>query len=628
MNQEKYKWWSGRMLSLLICFAICRVLFFALNTASFSEVSYDKIGYSFLLGIRFDASAIVLCNIFYTILVFLPFQWITLKSVQIALKGLYFLINIPMMWINIADSEYYKFTGRRTIIEVLDIANDVLEQSPTLLLGYWYLVLIWIVLCVCLWKSYRYLSTITTPENKLVGTAVWLIVIGLNILIFRGGLQTKPIRTNNAFIFGHNALGNLTLNTPFTFLTSIDAVGITKVSFFEDETIVKNLVKRDTTLHFPVQKTNVVIIILESFAREFMGYKHSYQGYTPFLDSLAKKGIFFNNAFSNGRESIMAVPAVTAIVPQLMAEPYITSAYQSNNIRGIGNLLSKHGYSSAFFHGARNGSMGFEAYARLAGFQSYYGLSQYPEDKTEKDFDGTWGIADEPYLQYVSHELTALQQPFVSTIFTLSSHFPYTIPDKYKGRFSKGDAPIHESIGYADYALKQFFAEAQKQSWYNNTLFILTADHTQANTHKQYATATGAYRVPLIFYHPNPLFLNNIQKVDTDKIVQHTDIVPSILDFLGIKESTLPFGESVFATTDGYAFHYESGNFRIITKKYYVEMNADGRTQLFDIKTSKPLKNTAEQAITTQKLKAFVQYFKNGLIDNSWEKNDIYKLDK
>lgn len=617
--------WLKRITWLLIFYFLLRFLFLFFNIKSFQFADAQQISYTFLYGIKFDLSAIFISNILFTIASLLPFKFTEKQSYQSFLKYFYWIPNIIFFWTNIADFEYYKFIGRRTIFEVFGIMGDVFAQSFSLLGTYWYLIFLWIFVSLLFVKftpnnpNFAITSLRNNRHQIVLKSIIWFLGIGFTILFFRGGFQEKPLRINQAFEQHDNHLGNLTLNTTFTFLTTIDAKGTEKINYFTDNQIVENLIKRDRSSHFSANPTsqNIVIIILESFGKEYMGYKNPYEGYTPFLDSLAKNSLFMENCFANGRESIIAMPAITAAIPQLIEEPFITSSYQSNKFAGLGNLVKKHGYVSSFFHGARNGSMGFEGFSQLAGFDKYYGLNQYPKEKKETDFDKNWGIFDEPYLQYFAAELSKETKPFVGCIFTLSSHHPYPIPAQYKGKFPKGTAEIHESLAYTDLALKHFFATAAKQTWYKNTLFIITADHTQFNTEKKYATPTGAYSVPLILYHPNNQTLIQLKSVtDSTKICQHTDIFPSVLDFLNIsQQQVLPFGESIFAKNQGLAFQLNSGVFRLISEKNYIEMSLDGKTKGFDLKTDKPIKD-----FDTKQLKAYIQYYRNGLIENSWLK--------
>ena len=634
--------WFKRLAWLLVIYFILRVFFVFFNLNAFQVNSFSDVLDSFLIGLTFDLSAIFISNSLLTIFSLLPFRFVDKSGYQHFLKYLYWIPNIVFFWLNIADFEYYKFIGRRTIFEVFGIVSDIGQQAFNLVGAYWYLFIIWAFVSYIFVKGTPVTARINMVrvyaendiffKNRYVKPVVWILSLGVSVLIFRGGFQEKPLRINQAFSQHDSHLGNLALNTTFTFLTTIDAKGTQKVDFFqENERELAKRITRGRNLNIdasivPVsQPQNVVVIILESFAREYMGYKNPYKGYTPFLDSLAAKGIFYENCFANGRESIIAMPAITSAIPQLIDEPFITTSYQSNNFYGLGNIVKSMGYSSSFFHGARNGSMGFEGFSQQAGFGRYYGLNQYPKERKKVDFDKNWGIFDEPYLQYFATELGKENKPFVSCVFTLSSHHPYTIPPQYKGKFPKGTTNVHESIGYSDFALQKFFETAAKQPWFANTLFIITADHTQMNTEPQYANSIGAYRVPLILYHGNKQILQNLSKTaDTHKVCQHTDILPSILDFLQINhQQVLPFGESIFAPDKGIALQYVSGTIRMISrtkanKLIYEEIDADGKTRFFEDNNQLTQLNTQEASDYTDKLKAFLQFYRNGLIDNTW----------
>jgi phosphoglycerol transferase MdoB-like AlkP superfamily enzyme len=613
--------WLKRMSWLVFIYFLLRILFLIFNIKSFQSIDYQQISVAFLYGMKFDLSAIFISNSLLTICSLLPFRFAEKIAYQTFLKYIYWIPNSLFFLVNIADFEYYKFIGRRTIFEVFSIIGDTMEQSVSLLSSYWYLVLIWAIVS---WFFVKFTPPKVAQKkvfHPIIGGAIWLFSIGLTILIFRGGFQEKPLRINQAFVQNNVHLGNLTLNTTFTFLTTIDAKGTEKVSYFADNKQVIGSVNRNRSSSFAPNSTkqNVVIIILESFAKEYMGYQNPYKGYTPFLDSLSKSGVFMSNCFANGRESIIAVPSITSAIPQLIDEPFITSSYQSNKFYGLGTIVKQQGYVSSFFHGARNGSMGFEGFSQLAGFDKYFGLNEYPKNLIDNDFDKNWGIFDEPYLQYFANELSKETKPFVSCVFTLSSHHPYPIPTQYKGKFPKGKAEIHESIGYTDFALKRFFETASKQAWFKNTLFVITADHTQMNTEPTYASPTGAYRVPLLLYCADNQVLSLMKStVNTSKICQHTDVLPTILDFLAINQKqVLPFGESIFEKNEGLAMHFNSGIFTLISEKSYLEMNLEGQAKSFDFKTNKLLKNDEEMS---KKLKAYIQFYRNGLIENSWIK--------
>jgi len=367
-------------------------------------------------------------------------------------------------------------------------------------------------------------------------------------------------------------------------------------------------------------KQNVVIIILESFASEFVGFENEYDAYTPFLDKLSKKGLAFTHHYSNGQRSITSLPAILAGIPHLMEEgSFSISIYQGNTVYGLGYYLRKSGYSTAFFHGGRNGSMGFDGIARISGFKEYYGMNEYPN--AEEDFDGSWGVYDEPYLQYFAEKLSDLNEPFGAVAFTLTSHHPYEIPEKYKNKFlGKKDQPMLKTIQYTDHALEHFFEKAKTQKWYDKTLFVITGDHTHLGKRPEYHNTLGLFDVPLILYHPK----EDIPKVkQPNQISQHADIMPTVLDYLGIeRDKKYYFGRSLFSNEQGVAVYKIAGVFVLVHNDYYLVYTDAIGSRLFKYTPhSSKHEEVKDQPMITKKyeteLKAYMQYYFNGLVENN-----------
>src|SRR5690606_15915248 len=151
----------------------------------------------------------------------------------------------------------------------------------------------------------------------------------------------------------------------------------------------------------------------------------------------------FSRGYANGRKSIDALPSSVAGIPS-SETPFVLSHYSGNNINSLASVLKNHHYYSAFIHVAPNGSLGFSAFVLQSGFDSYIGMTEYGN---KKDFDGHWGIWDEPFLQFMANGINDLKQPFLASAFTLSSHHPFKIPSEYEGVFPKGDIPIHQCVG-------------------------------------------------------------------------------------------------------------------------------------------------------------------------------------
>lgn len=391
------------------------------------------------------------------------------------------------------------------------------------------------------------------------------------------------------------------------------------MDFFKDGNNIEEIYSPVHAYNFEngMDKKNVVIIILESFSREFIGAFNkqlengTYKGYTPFLDSLIEHSLVFPNAFANGRKSIDAMPSIITSIPALVL-PYISSEYASNKVKGLPAILGEQGYSSAFFHGAPNGSMGFQSFAQLSGFDRYRGKTEYNNDA---DYDGIWGIWDEPFFQFYANEMSAMEEPFFTTIFSLSSHHPFKIPEQYEGAFPKGTMPIHQCVGYTDNALRQFFKTASKQKWFKNTLFVITADHNTICHYDKYKNNAGAFAIPLIFFSPG----SELKGADSS-VAQQTDIMPTVLHHLKYSKPFIAFGNNLLADDNRFAINFWSENYQLITDSLAIHFDGKKFSGLFDFRTDPGLKNNIlpdkKDAKLEQFTKAVVQQFNNRMIED------------
>ena len=370
---------------------------------------------------------------------------------------------------------------------------------------------------------------------------------------------------------------------------------------------------------------NVVLLILESFATEFWGAANGGEGYTPFLDTLVPRGIFLPNNFANGRRSIDALPSILLGVPSLAATSVAQSSYQGNQWKGLGHLLGDAGYHTSFFHGAPKGTMYFDAIAAMAGIREFHPLERYPREGQERDFDGNWGLYDEPFLQHVAAELGRQPTPFFSSVFTISTHQPYGVPPAYEDVLPEGELEIHQSVRYVDLAVQKFFEAVREESWYLNTLFIITGDHTQPTRSLDYDTFLGRYMVPLLLFHPGM----KLPPVDGERITQHVDLFPTILDVAGVEPGRIPaFGRSVFAPVSGEAILQSNGVHWLVRKEGVLQRDPGGEEYLFAYRRHRTEATPVEDAgaatprALAVRLQAHLQHFSNSLIRNSFYRGE------
>ena len=604
-----------RIAVVFIIYQFCRIVFLFFNNSYFPNITPNI----FLGGVVYDLSAIGFINLFFILLHLIPGNFKYKPNYQKRLKIAFFVVNLVFIATNFVDFEYFKFTGRRSsfgLITAKGMENEIGGLIPLFLINYWYLPIGFVLLSVVVWKLLSNPKTVNqidklSKKEIIQQYFILLLVLAFGFLFARGGFQTKPIRIVDAV--NYTSIGNtaVVLNTPFSILKTIGSKeSLIDPKFYSKKELYQifNPVVASNPTGAPTKK-NLVVIILESF-----GDENIHLGYTPFLDSLITKSYYFKNGFANGKVSIDAVPSTMSSIPSLMNTPMISSGYSLNEVYGLPKILKKQGYNTSFFHGAFNGSQNFDQYCKVAGFDHYYGKNEYPK---EGSFDGTWGIFDEEFLQFFCDQVNSFQSPFFASIFTISSHIPYTIPEKYKGKFPKGTTEIHESIGYTDYALRQFFEKAKKQDWYKNTLFVFTADHTSSSGKGKYTTNVGKFRIPIFFFDPSKPEFSGV----TEKNFQQIDILPSVLDYLNIKDTIVTYGKSYRSDKD-FVVTYVDNVYNYIHQDYYLAFDGTKSIGLFNFKFDPLFKNNLLnkapeiRANMERFIKAYIQSFNERVNDN------------
>ena len=627
-----------RLLIVLFFLTLSRIMIYFFNLSFWEDLSFRQFISILIYGIRFDISTLCIIAMPYIFFNTIPFHFRNKKAFQVINNLQFSIFIIVAFLLNFIDVIYVRFTGKRMtgdIISILGAGDDYTPLFIPFLKDFWLPFVLWVVfstITIFLIHSVKIRIKkfrLSALAYYLINTT-WFLIFGFFTVIgIRGGFQLKPISIINAGEYTNAKNTPLVLNTPFSIAKTYGKPALNYVEYFPDEESLNNIYSPfhngyKPDLHFTFSGSadpNIVIIIMESFSSEHIGAlnKNAPRGpldtYTPFLDSIIEESLAFNG-YANGKRSIEAIPAILAGLPALMNESYITSGFSGNQINSLASLLKKRGYVSAFYHGGKNGTMGFEPFTRMAGFDNYYGKNEYNNDS---DFDGKWGIFDEPYFQYVSQMIDSTPEPFLATIMSLSSHHPYTIPEQYQGKFPKGHLKIHESIGYADYSLKRFFQSIKEMDWFSNTIFIITADHTSEAYLPQYQNPIGMYRIPILFFIPGEKL-----KAKENIIVQQTDIMPSILQLLDYDRPFIAFGESVFDfNVRRFSVTFLNGTYQLIKNNYVLQWDGEKKFSLYNIiedpQLNHNLAGNEDSATKNNKylLKAIIQQYNNRLIKNN-----------
>lgn len=614
-----------RLTLVLILLSISRLVFYFLNYSYFSDPGIWETIKLFIAGIQYDIATVLAFNILFIILYLLPGSYHFHRKFHTIMKILFIVVNGIVLASNFADCEYFKFVNKRTTADILPyifLSDDLVTLMPRFIRDFWYLFIIWFSTLFAIWYFYpnqvKPGKSIQIPWFKYIYQGVFsILLLGIFLVGFRG-TRLKPLRIIDAARYTETKNIPLVLNTPFTILKTIGNNRLTEKNYFtENEAISYFNTVKDYSSNKNFRYQNVVILIMESFSKEYIGALSGDDSYTPFLDSLSKHALIFPNAFANGKRSIEAMPSIIASLPTLMTSSYISSGYATNNINGLASLLKNKGYHTSFFHGGSNGTMGFDNFAYAAGIDEYYGMNEYGKDK---DFDGNWGIFDEEFLQFYASKLNSFKEPFFSSVFTLSSHHPYTIPGKYKGKFRKGPLKILEAVGYSDFSLKRFFETASEMPWFENTLFVITADHTAQAIKPEYITNHGQFRVPIIFFHPADSSLQGKKNL----ITQQLDIMPSVLDYLDYNKPFISFGNSVLRPReDHFALTFQNGIYQYLENGYILIYNQnEGPISLYHFETDPLLENNllrtsqSTRIEMVKKLQSIIQVYNRRMIKN------------
>ncbi|MEI7677022.1 MAG: LTA synthase family protein [Bacteroidales bacterium] len=622
-----------RLSLVFVLFSIARLLFYIFNNSYFTGMTSSHLFELMASGLKFDLTALLYTNIIFILMMVVPFRFRYNSYYQAIAKWIFIVTNALALLANFVDIVYFRYTMRRTDFGVFtEFKNDgnISKILGTALVQNWYLTFLFALTVWVLIVSYGKMKPTRLAKTAwsyyltctfLFGLSMWLTICGL-----RGGfgMDTRPITISNAGAMVRQPIEiAIVLNTPFSIYRTFSRSTFKRLNYYPND----KLEAIYSPIHYqndsvPFQKKNVVILILESFSKEHSGYFNKqfngkyYQGYTPFLDSLAQVSNTWVYSYANGSKSIDAIPSVLGGVPSLV-QPYALSRYSLNKMAGLSTILRKEGYYTAFFHGAPNGSMGFDAITNLLGFEHYVGKTEYANDA---DYDGYWGIRDEEFLQFFAHSMDKMPQPFLTSVFTLSSHHPYTIPKRYEKVFKGGTMPVHRTVQYADYALKRFFQTVSKTSWFKNTVFIISADHSlPSSEHAEYKSPMGVFSIPIIFYQSG----SNLHKIDSTQLIQQIDVMPTLLGYLHYKKPYFAFGRDHFNLSQRpFVANYTNGVYQYVEGDWTIHSDGEKLLAVFDYKHDKLLTNNLKNQnipaakIVFEHFKAFLQQYNNRMIDD------------
>lgn len=600
------------LLSIII-FTIFRLILFisALDKLG-NSYQWTDILLSFLMGLRFD---IVISSY----LLILPFFLLTANLLynrfnKVLSKILFFLIFISFsiaFLVCAADIPYFhQFFSRFTIsaFEWMNTPLFVLKmivQEPS----YWLYIIPFAFAIYIFYKSlkkiiYNKLGNSKKPKY-IIEFIISFFFFLLIILGIRGRTETKsPIRVGTAYFCNNPLLNKLGLNPNFTLIRSyLDS----KIDYNQPIHLMDNQVaidnirkylniigndtlnpllryeKSDTSL-INGKRPNIVLVLMESMSAGKMKRHGDKNNLTPFLDSLSKEGFYFENTYSAG------IHTYNGIFSTLFSFPAIFKKHSMKNTpipeyNGIANTLDNLNYSTIFFMTHDGQFDNVEGFLMANGFDRVISQKDYPSEEIKTAL----GVPDDYLFRFsipILNKLNEKDKPFFAAFMTASDHGPRYIPDYFKPHSSNKE---HQSVEYADYSLHKFIEIAKKQKWFDNTLFVLIADHG-APIDATYDLSLDYNHVPLLFYAPKMIKENKV----FSQMAGQIDVYPSIMGLLGLPFENNTLGINLFKYERPYIYFNVDDKYGVIDKDWLLIVKNNGKSGLYKYQ-NQDLKNYIEE---------------------------------
>lgn len=583
-----------RIVLVYIVLMVCRAAFWAFNSEIVGGFSWDD-AWPLLCGaLKFDTASIVYADGLFIVLSLLPLHLRERGWYRNLMFGYYTVANTVLVAAaNMSDCVYFRYTQKRLTADEIFFADNAntLQLIGKFMAENWPLVILFAALAALLAAGYlrRVHERSIFREGWVYyagGSVVLALAAGLCIAGVRGGMtrMTRPITLSNALLYTPDAnRANIVLSNPFCIIRTAGSSSVPRHFRHFEEPELSQLY---TPIHTPADSVavnlagrNVVIFICESMSAEHSAHLRPdlyadlpEKGFTPFLDSLMRNGLTFTRMYANGSRSIQAMPSVLGSIPSFKT-PFVLMPQSLGRSRQLPAILADSGYSTLFFCGSEHGSMGFGAYARSAGIEQLVSREDYEAARGTGDFDGYWGIWDEKFIDYAGEVMGSAREPFFATLFTLSSHHPFVVPEEFESALPAGYTKIHRGVAYDDEAFRRFFARYGGEEWFRRTIFLFVADHVSS---ERFDEDTNLYPANMhimgFAYTPDGALRGRI-----DQITQQIDIMPTVLGLLDNREPYFAFGRDILnePARPEWSVSYD-GVFRALTADGTVVVGEEG----------------------------------------------------
>lgn len=585
----------------VLFFGLFRSVLYFSHPEQMSEIvnKASLIVQAFVMGLRFDT--VIACYVLLIPMVvgfffsfFRSFPKALFKSVFIY-SSIIFSITLLVCAANIPYFNVFFKNINASIWNWIDepafVVDMIVKERR-----FWLYIVVFLVVdagfCFILYKIYRYFwkRTSAVEEGKCASSLLYSSLIGVAVLILcfygiRGRFSQKsPIRIGTAFFCNNAFLNQLGLNPNFVLLnTTLEAQKkrSQEIKLMPNEEALRNVreylnitdedpnspIARMIPAKENIQKKNVVLILMESMSVNHL-LVDSAESRVPFLQQLKKKSTYFPNFYSAGIHTYNGVFSPLFSYPALLNQ----HAMKSGDILlydGMPATLKKNGYRTLYF------STHDEQFDNIGGFLAANQMEKIiaQKDYPRKEVLSNLGVPDDYMFRFSIEYLKNTSEPFFATFLTASNHQPFIIPSYFTPREGKMEEQIVE---YSDWALQQFFALAEKETWYENTIFFLTGDHGSSKGDHLYDVSLAYHQTPLFIYEPS-----KENSLIIDRLGGQIDIFPTVMGMLGLEYRNNTLGVDILTEEQPYMFFSSDNSFECIDDTWYYVNRIGGHESLY-----------------------------------------------
>jgi phosphoglycerol transferase MdoB-like AlkP superfamily enzyme len=638
------------LLLLYVClsFVVRLTLYFLAHAGmDFSILAVSKI---FSIGLYFDLATAIYLFAFYSLYILvIPSKWVGSKLDKIFT---YFISSISLFIVIfsfIAEFPFWEeFNTRFNFIAVdyLIYTYEVIENinqsySIPLIL----LVIFSIIAAIIYLFKKQHIYEYTFSNNPRFGNRTIIFVLSLCALLFFSNFSTNKqaewssnlyeneLSKNGVFSFFAAYRSNeLDYNTFYTRLDDKQAFAIVKKEILQKNQTYTTKNDFDLTRHVvgSVEKRpNIILICIESFSADFLSTFGNQQKITPFYDTLTHHSIFLSNLYATGTRTIRGMEALTLCIPPTPGNSIVRRP-NNDHLFSIATILRKKDYALSFIYGGDGyfdnmntyfGGQGFDIIDRDRGnpLAEHIQTTRIPILDQDVTFENAWGICDEDlYRQSLldADKNAKKSKPFFQFLMTTSNHKPYSFP---KNKIDLPQGNREGAVKYTDFAIGEFLKEAKKKSWFNNTVFVIVADHC--------ASSAGKWEVNIQKHHI-PALIYNLTQADTviSTLASQIDLMPTLFGYLGWTYDTQLFGKDLNYIKPGEE-RALLGNYRtvgMLKNQIFTEINDRKKSYQYswDAKNSHmvkfdSIKNEELKNICISYYQTASYNFKNGLMNEN-----------